>query len=71
MLHAITKGEGELIKKPKVGKAFTAEERNMSEEEVCIKIEDLQEKFEARLNALEEDDDATEANFYAQLLRGT
>ncbi len=71
LLHAITEGEGELIKKPKVGKAFTAEERNMSEEEVCIKIEDLQENFEARLDALEEDDDATEANFYAQLLHGT
>ncbi len=68
MPHAITEGEGRLIKKTKVGKAFTAEKRNMSEEEVCIKIEDLQEKFEARLDALEEDDDATEANCYAQLL---
>ena len=69
LLHAIMEGEGKLIKKPKVGKAFTAEERNMSEEEVCIKIKDLQENFE--VDALEEDDDATEANFYAQFLHGT
>ena len=46
-------------------------QRNATCQRKNIKIEDLQEKFEARRDALEEDDDATEAIFYAQLLHGT